>query len=140
MHAVRSGGAKGTRRSSTANTAGGQIEARPTHFSPVAARFADTTMWSTTGLFGIRRVMLNEPLGAVVVREPENTRLPLSVITTFHFCPTRFESTSNSVSMTLWSGPSFSFQWDPALHVPRFSTLALFAPAEESRAFGLFPC
>ncbi len=62
--------------------------------------FAVATMWSMPALFGMRRATVNDPLGAFVVRTPENTRTPLSVITTFHFCPTRFESTSNSVSLT----------------------------------------
>jgi hypothetical protein len=93
-----------------------QIDDRTTHVSPDLVFFAEATTLSTPARFGIRRRTVNDPLGAVVVRVPEKTLMPLSLIATFQTWPARFESTSNSVSMKPLSWASVSFDCDPALH------------------------
>src|SRR5206468_3452397 len=56
---------------------------------------------------------------------PLKNTVPLSLIVTFHFCPTTFESTSNSTSSRPLSGPAFSFQSLFALQAPVLITSSL---------------
>jgi hypothetical protein len=78
------------------------------------------------------RCRLNEPLGATVVRMPVNTRAPFWVTVTRQRRPTRFWSTSNSVSTRPSSNFAFSFDTLPAEHLPPTTTPLPPLPPEAS--------
>jgi hypothetical protein len=81
-----------------------------------------------------RRRTSNEPLGASVVRTPVNTARPFWTIVTRQRRPTRFWSTSASVSIRPSSSFAFSFALLAAEHVPatRTARSAPFADAVEA--------
>ena len=79
---------------------------------------------------------MKETLGAFVVLMPLNRLTPFWRMTTRHFFPTTFWSTSNSVSMRPPSTLAFSFQFAEPEHEPCLITRAPppFAGADETAA------
>ena len=96
----------------------------PEQTSPVAGLVALALMMSVPAWSVVRRLTVNEPLGASVVRRPEKTVVVLSARRTAQVWPTLLLSTANSIWIvpSSRSGLAFSFQVDVAVHEPQFPT------------------
>ena len=90
----------------------------------MAGLVALALMMSEPAWLGVRRLTVNEPLGASVVRRPEKTVVVLSARRTAQIWPTLLLSTANSIWIVprSRSGLAFSFQVDVALHEPEVPT------------------
>src|SRR5690242_2963887 len=86
--------------------------------SPVAGLVARTLIRSEPGWLAMRRLRVNEPLGASVLAVPDARVTPLSFSRQLQVWPTTLESTSNSVWIPASSTAAFSFIVLLALHVP----------------------
>src|SRR5436190_3502913 len=106
-----------------------QIETLPTHVSPVDLFTARALNESVPAVSLATLRTVNESLAPWVLRVPWKILWPSWKSFTVQACPDRLESTSNSASIPLSSGESFSFQSLDALHEPRLITSPDLAPA-----------
>src|SRR3954451_16373810 len=111
--------ARGSPRGSLAS-APPQNAIDPVHTSPLCE--ARKVTLSVPAWLGILRSTLNEPLRPPVVDEPDAATLPLSLIFQLHVWPELLLSTSPSASRRPSSFLTLSFQREPSVQDPVFTT------------------